>query len=169
MNRYAKKYIFSAFIFILIQVYLLNQIMFASYINPYLYIILIISLPKNTPKWYLLINGFIVGFLIDIFSGTIGYHSTACVLISFIKPWLTKITIPTNILNDQDELVMHKVGFRNFILYSSILTIIHHGSLFFIEHVSFDLFFNLILKIILSSLITIILIIITQLLYYKKE
>ena len=49
------KYLWLAVVFIFIQVYILNQVMFNGYINPYFYIMLIICFPQLTPKWFLLV------------------------------------------------------------------------------------------------------------------
>ena len=104
MNTLYLKYIYLLPIYILLQVLVLNQILFSAYINPYLYILLIISLPYKTPKWFLLVYAFLLGFFIDVFSSSIGFHSTASVLVAFAKPLINKITIPHNILGDMDEI-----------------------------------------------------------------
>lgn len=163
------KYIWIVPFLVFLQIFVLNQILFASYINPFLYILPIITFPKNTPKWFLLIFSFVIGALIDLFSGTIGYHSTACVAMAFAKPSICKFTIPNNTVNDQDDLAMRRVGIRNFLIYTLILAFIHHGILFIIEHIDLYSFFRLVLKIILSSLITVTLIFVTEILFYKNE
>jgi len=67
-------YIWVAPLFILLQVLFLNNIYFLSYINPLVYVILIITLPQNTEKWFLLIYAFILGFSLDIFEGNLGLN-----------------------------------------------------------------------------------------------
>ena len=71
------KYLLQLPFFLLIQIYILNEVLFASYINPFIYLVVLIIMPFKTPKWYLLIYAFTFGFLIDIFSGNLGMHSTA--------------------------------------------------------------------------------------------
>ena len=70
--------------------------MFNGYINPYFYVMLIICLPQITPKWFLLFFSFFLGLFIDLFEGTVGFHSTAIVIMAFIKPTVEKIVIPKN-------------------------------------------------------------------------
>jgi len=163
------KYIWLSPLYVFIQVFILNDVLFASYINPYLYILLIITLPKNTPNWFLLLYAFCLGLAIDIFVGTVGFHSTASVFIAFLKPSITKISIPQNIISEGEELQLQKIGIQPFLIFTFILTLTHHSSLFLLEHLSFTNFLRLTLKICLSSIITTALIMITQLLYFRKK
>ena len=166
MNNNLITYITQTFLFIIIQVLILNEILFFTYINPFLYIILVITLPLSIPKWGLLFYAFFVGCTIDLFSDSLGFHSTALVFMAFMKPLISKLTIPHNILSETDKITLDKIGPKSFITFTSILTIIHHLLLFIITHL--DLNFNIILKSIASVIVTLILIIITQLFEKRK-
>ena len=54
-------------VFVLIQILLLNNIQFISYINPLVYLVLIITLPQNTEKWFIILYAFLIGILLDLF------------------------------------------------------------------------------------------------------
>ena len=155
MTRDLIKYIIQIPVYTLIQILILNEILFLSYINPYLYIILIIVLPYKTPKWFLIIYAFFLGFSIDIFSGTLGMHSFASVLIAFCKNSIAKITIPHNIVEQGDELIMQKIGVKSFLTYTFLITLIHLSTLFFLEHLNLE--FKMLFKILLSVITTTIL------------
>ena len=167
MNKYYIKYIKLIIIFVLLQILILNQILFFNYINPYLYLALIISLPLKTPKWFMLIYAFVLGFLIDLFSGNLGLHSTATVFIAFIKPTISKITIPYSILEDTDEITLNKIGSKAFIVFSSLIILMHNGILFGLEHFNFN--HQIAGKIIASSLVTLILILILEIFKFSKK
>ena len=167
MNKHFLKYLSLLPLFVLLQVLVLNEILFFSYINPYLYLALILSLPLKTPKWFLLLYSFLLGFFIDLFGGSVGFHSTATVLIAFLKPAISKITIPHNILEDNDEICMNKIGNKSFIMYSLILLIFHNTVLFLLEHLSFS--FSILGKIIASSFFTLILILIMEIFKTNKK
>ena len=62
MNKHYIKYLSLLPLFVLLQVLVLNEVLFFSYINPYLYLALILSLPLKTPKWFLLVYAFFLGF-----------------------------------------------------------------------------------------------------------
>lgn len=166
MNSHFIKYLGLLPLYVLLQVLVLNEVLFSAYINPFLYVMLIISLPLKTPKWFLLIYAFLLGFSVDIFSGSLGFHSTATILTAFIKPIISKITIPHNILGDTDEITLQKVGYKSYITFSIFLILIHNSCLFITEHLSFN--FALFGKILVSSVATLIIILITQLFQRDK-
>jgi len=166
MNKHFIKYLGLLPFYVLLQVLVLNEVLFSAYINPFLYVLLIISLPLKTPKWFLLVYAFLLGFSIDIFSGSLGFHSTATVLIAFVKPFISKITIPHNILGDSDEITLKKVGPKSFITFSLFLILIHNSCLFMTEHLSINL--ALFGKVLASSVSTLIIVLITQLFQQDK-
>jgi rod shape-determining protein MreD len=166
MNKPFIKYLGLLPVYVLLQVVVLNEVLFSAYINPFLYVVLIISLPLKTPKWFLLIYAFLLGFFIDLFSGSLGFHSTATILIAFIKPFISKITIPYNILGETDKITLKKIGNKAFITFSLFLILIHNSCLFITEHLSVNL--ALFGKIMASSLVTLIIVLITQLFQQDK-
>jgi rod shape-determining protein MreD len=167
MNKHYLKYLILLPFFVLLQILVLNEVLFFSYLNPYLYLALILSLPLKTPKWFLLVYAFSLGFLIDLFSGVLGFHSTATVLLAFVKPTISKISIPHNILGDYDKISMTKIGGKSFITYAFLLIIIHNTVLFSLEHLSFS--FAIFVKIVSSSILTLVLILILELFQNKKK
>ena len=167
MNNYYIKYLISLPLFVLLQILVLNEILFFTYINPYLYLTLIISLPLKTKKWFLLIYAFLLGFFIDVFAGSLGFHSTATVFIAFIKNSISKITIPHNILEDTDEITSNKISSKTFIIFSFIIIFIHNTILFGLEHFDFNI--QILSKIIASSIVTLILILILEILKSSKK
>ena len=167
LNNLHLKYLFLIPVFVVVQVLVLNEILFFSYINPYLYLVLIISLPLKTPKWFLLIYAFFLGICVDLFSGFLGIHSTATVLTAFLKPVISKFTIPYNILEDTDEITLHKIGSKSFIIFALILIFIQNNTLFIVEHLDFN--FYILAKTIVSSLVTLSLILILEIFKFSKK
>ncbi len=167
MNRKPVWYIISFIVIVLIQVLFLNNLQFSGYINPYFYILFILILPVNIPKYLLLILGFILGITIDIFSNTPGIHASATVLISFIRPFLFN----TSNLDDQEKSMLPTVsnlGLLWFLRYAAVLILVHHLFLFYIEAFSFNGFLNTLLRSFFSSIFTFIFVIISQFLIFRK-
>ena len=84
----------------------------------------------------------------------------------FCKNSIAKITIPHNIVEQGDELIMQKIGVKSFLTYTFLITLIHLSTLFFLEHLNLE--FKMLFKILLSVITTTILISITQLFFFKK-
>jgi len=155
------------FIFlVLLQVLLFNNIMFSGYVNPYVYILIILLLPVEMPSWGLLIVAFITGLTIDIFSETIGMHTASTVLAGFIRPYVLRIIAPSDGYESGGSPSMAMYGGRWFLLYSIIMVGAHHLSLFYLEVFSFTDFFRTMLRVILSSGFTVIFILLLE--YYRK-
>ncbi len=83
--------IFRFILLVLLQVLVLNNIQFMGYINPYLYILFILSLPYQTPKWFVLLLGFRLGLTIDVCSNTMGMHAFATVFVAFLRGGTIKL------------------------------------------------------------------------------
>ena len=147
-------------VFILIQVLVLNEILFFTYINPYLYLALIISYPLKASKTNLLLYSFILGFFIDLFGGSLGFHSTATIFIAFIKPAIAKILIPHNLLDESDEITLNKIGKKSFITFTFLMIFMHNIILFILEHLNINL--QIAAKIFVSSLVTLCVILIFE-------
>jgi rod shape-determining protein MreD len=153
---------------VLLQVLVLNNIEFSGYVNPYLHILFILALPFETPNWVLLVLAFLLGFIIDLFSNTFGMHTFASVLMAFTRPYLLKVIAPREGYESGSRPGANYFGFEWFIKYSLILVLVHHFSLFYIEAFKFQLFFSTLLRALLSTVFTMILIVLTQLLILKR-
>ena len=167
MIKQLYKYIVLMPVFIFIQVYILNEVMFGGYHNPYCYIMLIICLPQVTPRWFLLVFAFLLGFFIDVFEGSIGFHSSAAVFMAFLKPAVEKAVIPKNTINGEQDLFLQKLGFKMFAVFSLLLIFIHHSSYFLLAY--FDFSVKIFGKIIMSSIITFAIILICQFFFFKPD
>ena len=167
INKNYIKYLPLIPLFVLIQVLILNEILFFTYINPYLYLTLIISLPLQTPKWFLLSYAFALGFLIDVFGGSLGFHSTATVLSAFFKPAISKITIPHNVLTDNDEIKLNKIGVKSYLIFALLIIILHNNTLFLLEHLRFNL--QILSKVLASSFVSLALISILEIFKSSKK
>lgn len=155
-------------VLVLIQVLLLNNIHFSGFVNPYIYILFILLLPFETPGWLLIIIGFTTGFTIDVFSGTLGMHASATTLAAFARPFVLNVISPREGYENRTMPTLRYYDMLWIIRYSVIIILIHHFSLFFIEVFRFSGFFYTLLRIFLSSIFTFALVIISQLLFYKK-
>jgi rod shape-determining protein MreD len=151
---------------ILLQLLLFNNIQFSGYINPYVYIIIILILPSAIPPWLLLLISFITGLTIDFFMGSPGMHTSATVLAGFCRPYVLDLIAPRDGYESGSDLSMSAYGFRWYLIYAVIIVVIHHTVLFYLEVFSFSGFFRTLLRVILSSVFTIAFILLVE--KYRK-
>ena len=104
MNNIIIKHTLRFFLFITIQVLILNNILFMGYINPYAYVLFILLLPISMSKSRVLILAFILGITIDSFQNSMGMHAFACVLASYFRLKLLKYLIPQLKTKQHDDL-----------------------------------------------------------------
>ena len=169
MNSVIFRNIIRFIVLVLLQIYVLNNINFFGHINPYLYILFILLLPLDIPKWLLLVLAFFIGFTIDYFSNTIGLNIAASVFIAFLRPGLIKLLSPKSDPEPGMQIGIRDFGFRWFFVYTFILAFIHHIILFYLEIFRFNEFFETFRRAFLSALISLLLILLSQFLFYKPK
>ena len=158
-------------VFILVQVFVLNEIPALHYsINPYLYFLFILWLPFSISRFWLMVLGFITGFTLDAFTHTPGLHAAPCVLIAYLRPFLVNILIPQQGAEmNYKEPSIKSLGLAPYATYIVLLTVVHHGFLFTLEAWQFGNFWYLIIKTLASSLISLLLILIVEMLFSRKQ
>jgi rod shape-determining protein MreD len=137
-------------------------------ISPFFYILFIILLPFDTPRALLLFLSFTLGLTIDIFTNTPGVHASACLLTGFLRPFILQLISSRETLESVSAPRVENMGFQWFAGYVTFLVIIHHLFLFFIEAFTFNSFLLTLLKVILSSVLSVILIVLSQFLIFRK-
>jgi rod shape-determining protein MreD len=163
------KNIFRFFLLIFIQILVLNNIQLNGFINPYLYVLFILMLPFETPKWLVMIFSFLIGLSVDIFSDSPGMHAAASTFMAFCRPMVLKIIQPRDGYEFTLKPTISQMGISWFLTYSSILVFLHHLVYFYIEIFRFNEFFAIFTRVILSSIFTLLLIIFSQLLFTKPK
>ena len=169
MNNFILKYIIRFGFLITLQVLVLNNILFMGYINPYIYILFLLLLPFDTPRWLNLILAFCLGMSVDAFQNTMGLHAFSCVLIAYCRRHILHFLLP-QLKNKKQinlEFSLQEFGLQRALIYTGSLVFIHHFSLFILESFQLDLI-RVLLRTFLSSIVSITLLIITQYLLFKE-
>ncbi|SHF95670.1 rod shape-determining protein MreD [Mariniphaga anaerophila] len=154
-------------VLVLMQVLVLNQVQLSGYINPFIYVLFIMLLPVSTPRYLLLILGFLIGFVVDIFSNSLGIHAAATVFIAFVRPFvISSISTREEDRNEYPGLRQNK--FSWFLSYTAIMVLLHHFVLFYLEYFTFSHFFLTFLRVLLSSVFSIFIIVLSQFIIFRE-
>lgn len=158
-------------LFILVQVFVLNQIPPLHHlVTPYLYFLFILWLPFNLGKRTQLVLAFALGFALDAFTKTYGLHSAPCVLIAYLRPSLIKLLLQQdNADMNFNEPSVQSMGFAPYFTYVTILTFVHHILLFFLEALQTGGMVYFVVKTLFSTAVSLILILLTELLFNRKQ
>jgi len=168
MIRIYLKYLIQFIAVVLIQVMIMDNIEFSGYLNPFFYTLFILLLPFETPGWLLLITAFLLGFFVDLFNGVPGMHASASVFMAFFRPGVLKFIAPHDGYVNGTSPRLSYYGIEWFARYSFFLILIHGIFLFFIETFSLSFFFNTLLRAFMSTILTGILIILSQYFLFRK-
>lgn len=138
----------------LLQIIIFNNINLFGFVSPFPYVLFIILFPVNGNKSALLISSFLLGLLLDIFSNSGGIHTTASILLAYFRPSIFKfafgVSYEYQTIKLNDTLTPERFSF----LFVAIL--LHHLILFILEAFQFSLFFDILLRSITSTALTII-------------
>lgn len=157
--------------FMLFQVYVLDKIHLHQMITPYLYFLFILWLPFKMNRTVLMLVAFILGFTLDSFRHHPGFHTAACVLIAYVRPFLVNILIPQEgaETNYEEPSFKSMGGLLPYLIYTGTLSLLHNAWLFFLEAWQFGDIWYFIIKTVLSTVISLLLILITELIFTRKQ
>lgn len=158
-------------LFIIVQVYILFQVPpLHRFIVPYVYFLYILWLPFNMPRPLLTITGFVFGLTLDFFTKTPGLHAAPCTLIAYVRPFLINVLIAQEGADkNYRSPSVRSMGWAPYTTYVVILTLLHHIYLVFLEWMQFGSMWDFAGKVVGTSAISILLIMLTELLFYRKE
>lgn len=153
----------------LLQVLVFNNLQLNGYVNAFPYIYLLLILPISIGRIQLLFIGFFLGLVVDIFSNTGGLHAAASTLLAFYRPVYLKAQSPREGYELAAIPHLKTFGIAWFVPYALLMVFIHHVALFYLEVFRFADFFYTLLKVILSSGVTLIFVLIAEYLFVSNK
>ncbi|MDN5203491.1 Rod shape-determining protein MreD [Fulvivirgaceae bacterium BMA10] len=168
-NKNYVKQILYFILYLSIQVIFIKNVVLFGRGFCFLYIVFLLLLPLEIGPLALMLIGFLTGFIVDVFYDSLGMHAAACVLIMFLRPHLMNVLTPRGGYEQVPVPTLKLMGLEWFSTYTFILVFIHSMALFYIEAGGFNRFFFTFSKVISSSILTFILIIILQYLFYMPK
>jgi len=163
------KKVFLAALILIFQILVLNEFLFSQYINPYLYITIILFLPIQINRIKLLLYGFFIGLIIDIGSITFQdygpVHAIATLTLAYFRfRFIRLISIRGYNIQDLD---FNHLSFYRLSLYLFTTTIFHHFLLFYFSYLE-NIFYTLKITF-FSGFFTIILLTCLYYIFYKRK
>jgi len=152
-----------------IQIFLLKNVGYYNLATPFLYILFILLLPFETPNFLLFVLSFLMGLTIDTFYDTLGVNAAASCVLAFVRIIFINLTVQRQGLETEPEPKLGIMGFRWFFFYTLILTLFHHLTLFLLEIFSFSDIRYTLIRVLLSSIFTILLILLSEFIFFRKK
>jgi len=160
--------IFRFVVVILFQVLVMDNVMINGYMIPYIYLLFILLMPFETPRWVQLLSGFALGLAMDLFTGTPGMHTAATVLVAFVRPYLLGLLASRDGYEPDTFPRIHYYGLLWFLKYTVLIVLIHHLALFYLEVFQLKFFFSTLLRVILSTILSTSTIVLSQYFVFRK-
>ena len=153
----------------LAQVFIFNKVQVSGYINPQVYVLFILMLPYEITGFWLLSMAFMMGLTVDFFMMTPGMHAAASVILAFMRPGVIRLVGKKDDLEPWQYPNIRDAGVMWFLAYMMILVFIHHFVLFFLEVARLNEFFMTLLKILINTVLTSVIIMLIQFLFYSRK
>lgn len=150
------KQLISFVVLLLLQVLVLNHISFWGYATPFLYIYFILKMPVGINRNLLMLLGFVLGFIIDIFCNTPGINAAATVFAAFMRRPVQGLFFSREDFEHSIPNIATLGG--AFMKYAIVVTFIHHLLLISISSFSYFNMQTIALRILLSTTLTSVLI-----------
>jgi hypothetical protein len=113
---------------------------------------------------------FLFGLTLDYFLRTPGLHAAPCVLIAYIRPFIVSVLISQEgAEQNYSSPSAVSMGPAPYATYVAVLTLLHHGYLVFLEWMQFGNFLYFLGKVIATTAVSLLLILVTELLFFRKE
>ena len=169
MNNPILRNSFRFVLLVLLQTFVFNKIYLGGYLNPYVYIMFVALLPFETPGWLLLLSSFSIGLSIDVFSGSPGMHAAAATFAAYTRPFIIRLMLPKLDKGNNALPGINFMGIPAFSVYILVLVFAHHFLLFFLEVFRFEEIGNVLLRILISTLLSSSLIILLEMIFKPQK
>ena len=136
MNDTIKHGIIRMLLILFVQIVICNNIPSFGYAPPVLLAYLTMKFHRGSSRESLLIWGFVIGLIFDIFSNTMGKGMAACTLLGMLQPYLLNLFSPTESV---DMLVpsFKTLGFDRYVYYVVATMLTFHFTFYLLEDFSF--------------------------------
>jgi rod shape-determining protein MreD len=122
------------------------------------YILLLLTLPTQLPRWAEMLIGMLVGLIMDVCNNSLGVHMAACISLCFWRPILLRKS-SQDIERIKGEISSVNIGIMEYVKCALILVVMHHFMVFMLEAWSFHNWWMIILQTLLSSTLTLLIIV----------
>ena len=168
MNRSLIISVLSFLLFIIFQVMLFKRIVLFNTAFCFVYVAFILLLPVDTNPLSLMLIGFALGLITDVFYDHQGMHAAATVAVAYARNyWLASIR-PQGGYDPGSAPTVSAQGLIWFLTYITPLLLLHHLILFFIDAGGFGLTGLTLGKTLASLLFTLYTLILHQYFFYKR-
>ena len=117
---------------IILQVLIFDNINLFGFSCPAVYLFFIIRFRFDNSQFALILLGFLLGFVLDVFQNSSGANTIATLLISYIRPMVIRFSF--GVIPDNNTLLNMKSRLGNQLVYIGLMILIHQ---FFLQSIAY--------------------------------
>ena len=145
-------------VLVLLQVFLLNNIMLSVYCYPLIYVAFVIVLPLDMrPVWVVLLSA-LMGLVIDMATGQAGLNVIATTAVSFFRPMIVSFICGRTLGIDDSLPTLRRFTTKNLVGYIVAMIMLHGVIYFMMESLSLMHMLHTLLRMLLSCSIAAVLV-----------
>jgi len=167
--RLVFRYISYSIFLIFLQIILFNNVLLGVGLAPFVYIMILLFLPKDLKGWVLLLIAFFLGLFVDVFSDTMAINTSACLFVAFARPYTLRFLAPDDGYESDFLPSYHHLGLRWFSLYALILVFIHQLVYFSLDIFDFSKIGIVLIKAIINTLLSVFFIVTLNILVFRNR
>jgi rod shape-determining protein MreD len=156
------------FVVLFVQVFVLNNLSISPLVAPMVYVTLILLLPIEYSQWKMLCAGLLLGVLMDVTMGTAGLNTLVTLPIAFFRRPLLSVFGGVSSISKEEGIPTTKLLGLRFHRYFVIMVVLHSLLFYFAEWLSLDNFSVLLLRILCSTICSLVLDYILITLFMKR-
>jgi rod shape-determining protein MreD len=152
---------------LLVDIFVVSRLEIGIYFIPHIYFLGLLMLPVRMKKGWILMIGFFTGLMVDLFMNTGGLHAASSTMMVFIRVFILRLFLAPE---DEDNNIapgLYSLGNRKYLIYSSILVLIHELTFFSLEVFKTDSLFLILKKTLASTVLNVLLLLFIQMLLMK--
>ena len=157
---------------IIFQIFVIDAIDLGTYsyfFSPIIIAFFILKQRLSTTVFQLLIIAFFLGMITDIFRNTLGLNTFVLLMITYLKPiFLYSITSSEDIEKDV-ELNIFNIGILRFLLFFGSSLFFYHLLFFLIEQFSFQNLFTLLLRSLINTISSLMVLLFLQYVFISRK
>lgn len=157
MSKTTLQFILLSIILVLAQVLVFNHICLFNVAVPMVFIYVIVRLPITMTVNQLLTVSFILGLVVDIFSDTYGMNALACTCLAMLRRPVLRLYVPREEDLTRPEPSIQSLGTATYMKYLLTMTLLYCTLIFLIEAFTFFHPLQLLLRIICSTVLSMLL------------
>lgn len=152
---------------LLVQAFILNQVNILGYATPMLFVFFLLMFNRGSSRLSLLFWGFLMGFLMDLFTNTPGVGAASCTLLGMIQPVLLNLFVPRESPEDLEPSIKQQ-GWAKFSGYLLLSTFLFYISYYLLLAFSLSHLEDLVINVIGGTLFTFVLMLGLNSLYIRS-